>query len=304
LPGSNISQAAAKRVAILAAGTSVVLTVVLGAVYVLFDSQLALSQAADSLSDSMTQIVLAVSLFIAAAPPDADHQFGHQRAEPIAALVASVMIGVVAIEVLREAIGALVGNAEPSLHWSLPVVFAGKALVKLVMVAISRSGARTSSVIRAVYVDARNDVALSVLAVGGYFAARHGWTSLDAWLAVPIGLWIGWSAIGLARETLPLLMGEAPSEARQHELEQIAESIDGVLRAALLRAQHVGAQLDLDVRIEAEPSITLEAARRLGSRVEERLLEEDDVSHTMVHAAPLSEPVEASGTPAADEDEG
>lgn len=304
MPGSNISQAAAKRVAILAAGTSVVLTVVLGAVYVLFDSQLALSQAADSLSDSMTQIVLAVSLFIAAAPPDADHQFGHQRAEPIAALVASVMIGVVAIEVLREAIGALVGNAEPSLHWSLPVVFAGKALVKLVMAAISRSGARTSSVIRAVYVDARNDVALSVLAVGGYFAARHGWTSLDAWLAVPIGLWIGWSAIGLARETLPLLMGEAPSEARQHELEQIAESIDGVLRAALLRAQHVGAQLDLDVRIEAEPSITLEAARRLGSRVEERLLEEDDVSHTMVHAAPLSEPVEASGTPAADEDEG
>jgi ferrous-iron efflux pump FieF len=300
LPSSGPSNARPKRIAIFAVAISLVLTAVLGWVFFRFGSQLALAQAADSLSDTMTQLVLTVSLFIAVRPPDADHQFGHQRAEPIAALVASVMIGVVSIEVLREAIGALLGEAQPELHWALPIVFGGKALLKLVLTFVSRSG--SSSVMRAIHVDSRNDVALSLLAVGGYFAARHGWPSLDAWLALPIGAWIGFSAIQLARETLPLLMGEAPSAERQHELMAVAESVEGVLRAVLLRAQHVGTHLDLDVRIEADPSCTLEDARRMGSRVEERLLEEDDVSHAMVHVAPLSEP--ASATEPTEEHEG
>lgn len=289
------SSTAPKRVALAAAGSSLILVVALGVAYALYDSQLALSQAADSFGDTLTQIVLAVSLFIAARPPDADHQFGHQRAEPIAALVAAVMIGVVSVEVAREAVEALLSEHEPSLHWYLPVVFGAKALVKLVLMVISRSS--ESSVIRAIYVDSRNDVALSVLAIGGFFAARQGWRSLDAWLALPIAAWIGGSAIALARETLPLLMGEAPPVERQRELEAIAKAVPGVLRAALLRAQHVGADLDLDLRIEAEPATTLEDARRLGSRVEERLLEEDDVGHVMVHAAPLSEEVASSGEP-------
>ncbi len=298
--GSTKSAANANRIAILAVAMSVALTIALAAVYALFDSQLALAQAADSFSDTLTQVVLTVSLFIAARPPDHNHQFGHQRAEPIAALVASVMIGVVSIEVLRESAGALLGREAPSLHWSLPVVFGAKAAMKIVLSLITRPGSKESSVLRAIHVDSRNDVALSALAVGGYFAARHGLPSLDAWLALPIGLWIGWSAIGLARETLPLLMGEAPSKERQHELEAIAEAIDDVLRAVLLRAQHVGSELDLDVRVEADPGLTLEQARRLGSRVEERLLEESDVAHVMVHVAPPSEPVESAT--AADED--
>ncbi len=247
--------------------------------------------------------MLAVSVFIAARPPDAEHQFGHQRAEPIAALVAAVMIGVVSVEVLREAIGALVGQERPELHWALPAVFGAKALLKLFLTFVTRAGARSSSVMRAIHVDSRNDVLLSTLAVGGYYAAREGWPSLDAWLALPIGAWIGISALQLARETLPLLMGEAPSIERQRELATIAESVEGVLRAALLRAQHVGPQLDLDVRIEADPCCTLEEARRLGSCVEERLLQEGDVAHAMVHVAPLSEPVEPSA-PAPNEDQG
>ena len=291
---------APNRIAIGAVALSLALTAILGWVYVAFDSQLALAQAADSLSDTLTQVVLAVSVFIAARPADSDHQFGHQRAEPIAALVASVMIGVVSIEVLRESIGALLGEAQPSLHWSLPVVFGGKALLKLVLALVTRRGSEESSVLRAIHVDSRNDVALSVLAVGGYFAARHGLPSLDAWLALPIGLWIGWSAIGLARETLPLLMGEAPSEERQRELEAVARSVEGVLRAVLLRAQQIGSQLDLDLRVEADPDITLEEARRLGSRVEALLVDEDDVAHAMVHVAPFSDPVESAT--AADED--
>lgn len=301
MPSPSQGSSAANRIALLAVAISAALTALLAWVYVRFDSQLALAQAADSFSDTLTQSVLAVSVFIAARPADRNHQFGHQRAEPIAALVASVMIGVVSIEVLRESIGALLGETDPDLHWSLPAVFGAKALSKLFLAWVSRRGSDESPVLRAIHVDSRNDVALSTLAVGGYFAARHGYESLDAWLALPIGLWIGWSAIGLARETLPLLMGEAPSVERQHQLEAVAESIEGVLRAVLLRAQHVGTELDLDVRVEADPSITLEEARRLGSHVEERLLEEADVSHVMVHVAPPSEPVDSAAP--ADEDQ-
>ena len=43
--------------------------------------------------------------------------------------------------------------------------------------------------------DARNDVLVGLLALVGYFVARYGWPSLDAWLALPIALWIGTSGV-------------------------------------------------------------------------------------------------------------
>ena len=279
---------AVRRVAMVAVAISVVLMAALVLVYVLYGSQLALSQAADSLSDTLTQLALVVSLFISVRPPDEGHHYGHQRAEPIAALVASVMIGVVAIEVIREAIAALVSAESLTFHWALPLVFGVKAFAKLILAMVSRrlDRADPNPVLQAIYIDSRSDVAVCLLSIAGYFAARFGSPSLDAYLAIPVGVWIGWSAIHLARDTMPLLMGQAPHPERQGELEGIIRSVEGVRDVRRFRAQHVGVEFDIDVHVLADPELTLREAYALGRQVELRLVEELDICHAGVRVEP------------------
>lgn len=283
-----------RAVAIAAVVISVALVAGLGAVYALHGSQLALSQAADSFADSLSQLALVVSLYVAAQPPDEEHHYGHQRAEPIAALVAAVMIGVVAIEVVREAVGSLVAGDTAVMHWSLPLVFGIKAVLKIGLISAcawaDENPSEPNPVLRAVFVDARNDAVLSGLSVGGYFAARYGLPSLDAYFAIPIGLWIGWSAVDLALDTLPLLMGQAPPEERQDELEELALGVDEVRSVRRLRAQHVGVELDLDVHVTVDPELSLREAHAIGRRIEKQLCLEGDVCSATVRVEPEGEP--------------
>mgnify|MGYP000064792205 FL=1 len=276
---------AAKRIVLASTVGSALALVGLGAAYVVYDSRLALAQAADSFSDIFTAAALLVSIHIAARPPDANHPFGHQRAEPIAALMAAVIAGVLAIEVLRDAIGALVVGAVPRLDLPLLGIFLVKVVFKLAIALLSSARARRqpSPALRALQVDARNDVAVGLLAVGGFFGARYGWPSLDTWLAIPVALWVGWSGFDLARENIRLLMGEAPPEERQRSLRAVAAAVDGVRSAHDLRARFHGLELDVHVHVVVDPAITVREAHDIGERVETRLLAEDDVCHAIAH---------------------
>ena len=56
-------------------------------VYALTSSQLVLAQAADSFLDVGANLVIAYAARVARRPADRDHLYGHQRAEPIGALI-------------------------------------------------------------------------------------------------------------------------------------------------------------------------------------------------------------------------
>ncbi|HHH28456.1 MAG TPA: hypothetical protein ENK57_08940, partial [Polyangiaceae bacterium] len=77
---------AAERIALGSVSASALLFLSLVVVFSVYESRLALAQAADSFSDVFTAIALLVSMRIAAQPADETHPIGHQRAEPIAAL--------------------------------------------------------------------------------------------------------------------------------------------------------------------------------------------------------------------------
>lgn len=212
----------------------------------LFGSQLALAQAADSFMDVFTASVLAYTLGISALPRDDNHPFGHSRAQPIGALVAAVMAGILAIEVGRSSVEALITGHRPESDWLLVAAFGSKTVIKLAVMLMARSlGSRQASpAMDALRVDARNDVLVSLLAIAGFFGVRHGLPVLDSALAIPVALWIGWSGLGLARENIRLLMGEAPPQQRQDALRALAGQVPGVVNAHDLRAHFVGTHLN------------------------------------------------------------
>ncbi|MBX3273480.1 MAG: cation transporter [Sandaracinaceae bacterium] len=273
------------RLTAASAALSVLLAGALGAAHVVFSSQLALAQAADSLLDVLTAAALAWAVRVAARPPDASHPAGHHRAEPLAALLTAVVAGGLALEVVREALGAILGESRVELGWPLAAIFGVKLVGKIAIALSARASDRRtpSPALRALFVDARNDVAVGALAVGGFFAARYGWTGLDAWLALPVGAWIGWAGLALARENLGFVMGASVEPARKEALAAIAAGVEGVRSVHQVRAVHHGVEVEVTLHVVVDPSLTLRAAHDIGHAVEARLCAEPDISHAFVH---------------------
>ncbi len=263
---------------------SAVFFVGLSLVALLYESSLALAQAADSALDMAGAIVLFIVVRIARTPQDAGHPMGHSRAEPLGALFVAALSGILAFEVGTDALSALSAGVRVRLEEPLLAWFGAKAGVKAVIWSLS-SG--KGAALRALHVDARNDVLVGLSAVFGFFCARAGWASLDAWLALPVAGWIGYSGFQLAKENVGQLMGEAPSTERQAELIALAKSVSGIVDAHDLTAQYLGSDLSVHLHLGVDASLSLREAHDLGEEVRNLLLLEDDVSHCTVHLDPV-----------------
>lgn len=278
----------AARLTIASVAGSLVMAIALFAVHVFFHSQLALAQAADSLSDMLAGSVLAWAIRQSAQPADDDHPHGHSRAEPIAALIVAVLAGVLSIEVLRAAVLALVAGAEPELDAPVALVFAAKVVFKIgIAVTATRwLRQRANPAIDALRVDARNDVLVGSVAVVGFVVALSGLPAVDSVLAIATALYVGASGLRLARENIELLMGASAPVDRRAELTNVAGATPGVVRTDALTATWHGADLHVYVEVAVERSLSLLDAHAIGHAVEERLSREDDVARAVVHVGP------------------
>ena len=274
---------AQRRLALVTLLGSGTLVVGLFAAYLFFGSQLALAQAADSFLDVFTAAVLTYAIGVAAQPEDAEHPLGHSRAEPLGALVTAVIAGVLAVEVARSAVTALLLGAEPHLDAPLLLAFAAKIAFKGGVLLAARALGRHNPAVAALAVDARNDILLSAVAVLGYLAARAGAPRIDAWLALPVAAWIGLAGVRLARDNLRLLMGVAPALERQRQLTDLARAVPGVRGARPVVAQHLGTVLDVRVEVIVDGALTVRQGHDIGEAVRARLLAQPDVGHCSVH---------------------
>ncbi|MDD9942782.1 MAG: cation diffusion facilitator family transporter [Myxococcales bacterium] len=283
--GSLHSARAGRRLTGLNVLISVVLAIPLTWIGFTRGTKLGLAQAADSVADSLTALALLYSLTLAARPADEDHPRGHQRAEPLAALFAAMMTGVLSFQVLSASIAAIRAGSSPTMDWPVAFVFTLKFVARLVMsVAAGRAHrAGGGPALRALQVDARNDTLVSGLALLGFLATRFGWAGWDAWLAIPVALWIAAAGLSLAQENVRLLMGEAAPPERVSELQAVAERVPGVDSVHGLTARYDGVRLEVSLHIVVDDTLSVRQAHDVAEAVEARLLSEGDVVFASVH---------------------
>ncbi len=204
----------------------------------------------------------------------------------MAALVVAVLAALLGFEVLGKAIGALVNEEHAILGWPIVATLAVKVVAKgvLVVLALRQHRKRSSSALRAFAVDARNDVLVGIASIIGVIAVRvAGVPSLDAWLAIPVALWIAVSGFMLGLESTRLLMGAAPAPRRQEQLRTVAEKVAGVAAIGGLRARFQGDDVLVWVEVRVDPELSVRKAHDIGESVERALRSEPDVCDVFAH---------------------
>ena len=262
------------------AAFSVVFSLGLGIAAYVLTSQLALAQAADSVLDIGASLLLAWTANIAKAPRDAGHPMGHSRAEALGGLAVAGLSGLLALEVLGRSISALMGESRPRLEDILLVLFAIKVVFKAGLFVVARTG--KTPALRAISVDARNDLLVGTVAALGFVGAKAGAPSLDSWLALPLGVWIGWSGFQLAKENVVLLMGAAPPLGREDELRARAAQASAEVQIGALRAHYLGHELAVEVEVLVPGDMPVGLAEGHARAVHDALAAEDDIVHAAV----------------------
>ena len=74
--------------------------------------------------------------------------------------------------------------------------------------------------------DSRNDVASTAAVLAAYAFAYFTHIQIDGWAGLLVAVFILWSGVGIAKDTIDPLLGEAPDEALVHAIAQEIRSYD------------------------------------------------------------------------------
>lgn len=178
----------------------------------------------NNLTDMGSSIVTVLGFKLANRPADSDHPFGHGRIEYISALVVSIFILVVGIELLKSSASALLNQAlSPAYSLWAVVILAVSVAVKLWLFIFNRKIGKKidSEALIATAKDSLNDaVATGVILISvGISSVFSLPFNVDAVMGCAVALFILWSGISSAKETLNLILGTPPSKELISEIE-------------------------------------------------------------------------------------
>jgi cation diffusion facilitator family transporter len=250
-----------------------------------------LSEAAHSGLDTMVTGLTLVAVSVAARPPDADHPYGHGKAENLAALIEGVALLILAIIIAREAILRLMhsGPPVPTPWYAFTVVGISIVVDASRARVLSRAGKKYSSpALQADAIHFTADLVTSAVVLLGLITVRLGHPAADAVGGLLIAVYVCFSSIRLGRRSVDALMDRAP-EAAIRRVRGAAGAVDGVREVRRVRLRYAGAQPQTDVVVGVSRTVPLEVAHTLTERVEQAIRSVEPGADVVVHVEPLAD---------------
>ena len=248
------------------------------------------SDALESTVNVATAIAALIAIRIAARPADAEHPYGHHKAEFFSAVLEGVMIIVAALLILREAYLNLLHPVALDLPVEGLIVNGGATVINALWawVLVTR-GRRLRS--PALVADGRHlftDVVTSAgVALGLLVAIVTGWWILDPLMAAVVAVNILWSGSKVVRESLSGLMDEAvPQKTLDAIRGIISAEAGGAVEAHDLRTRHAGKATFIDFHLVVPGDMTVFDAHEICDRVEAVLKKEIQGSKITIHVEP------------------
>lgn len=197
-----------------------------GIVGVLTGSVSIAADALNNLSDASGSIVTLIGFRLADKPADEDHPFGHARAEYLSGLAVAGLILIIGTELVKSSVDKILNPTPVEFSPVVAGVLLASIGVKLWMFLFNNSlGKRIdSTALRATAQDSRNDC-ITTTAVLAAALIEHFWNlPADGYIGLGVALFILYSGVQLAKDTISPLLGEnANPELQQKIVDYIAE---------------------------------------------------------------------------------
>ncbi|AKM11167.1 cation diffusion facilitator family transporter [Croceicoccus naphthovorans] len=248
-----------------------------------------LGSLADTALDLVASLVTLIGVWVAAQPADADHRFGHGKAEALAALVQVVLISISAVGLAARSIDMWIGGgrteaAETGIGVSIIAMGATLLLLAWQRHVIKRTN---SLAIQTDHVHYKSDILLNFGVIAALVLDQYaGITGADPVFGLIIALWLGWNAWEASQQAVDNLMDrEWPVEKRQRLLDTIRDNPDlhGVHD---LRTRTAGHRDFAQFHITVDPHMTVAEAHDVMDAIEAKLLARFPDTEFLIHTDP------------------
>ena len=287
------TEATPNRASYLALGSIVVGVTVLAlkfGAYWLTGSVALYSDALESTINVVAALVAFAALRLSAKPADANHPYGHQKIEYIAAVFEGALILLAAVAVFHAAYNAWLA---PRVITPDPYGIGLNILASVInafwcSVLIRRGRALRSPALVADGKHLQSDVVSSVgVLVALLLAFSTGLPWLDPLLAGLVALNILWSGWSLMQTSFSGLMDEAAAPEDVERIRAvIARHADGAIEAHDLRTRHSGRLTFIEFHLVVPADMRVDAAHDICDRIEAALRGEVEGASITIHVEP------------------
>ena len=268
--------------------------------WLLTESVSMLSSLVDSALDFVASLVTFLAVRHALIPADADHRFGHGKAEALAGLAQAGFIaasggGLLLTvgdrilhphQVQREAVGLAISALAIVLTLGL-VIFQNHVVKRSGSIAISADKAHYAT-------DLVSNIAVGIAL---FLSGTFDQPLIDAGMAALVALYLIRGAWHVGRDSLDVLMDRELPGPDRNRIADIARSDPDVRDVHDLRTRSAGLTKFIQLHVELDPALPLVTAHEIGDRVEAKLQEAYPDAEIILHVDPygVMEPRQAIG---------
>jgi len=274
--------------------SNLLLSLIKAAAGIIGNSKALIADAFHSASDVISSVVVLAGINAAQKPPDHDHPYGHGKAELVAAIIVSVLLGVVGIELIIHSGPSFTGSPDVPSGWVLYIVLFSILVKEILFQVKNRIGLRMNS--QAMIADAwhhRSDALSSIAVMTGVGASLLADNLQLEWLVYAdpaAGILIAGMILKMAWD----IGNEAVHKTMDHTLhldETLAMrnsviDIGGVKTIDSFRAREHGHYIIVDIKISVEANLSVEEGHAIGKKVKERLMKIENIEDVLVHINP------------------
>lgn len=265
---------------------------------ILGNSYALIADGVESLLDIATSTLVWAGFKWAARPPDADHPYGHGKAEALAAfLVGFVIVGAAAWIGWHAVLEIITPHGGP--HWATLPLLAGVVVIKTVFSRRLTTAGKdhASTALGAEGWHHLSDAVTSAAAFAGIAVAvigGAGYENADDWAALLACGVIAWNGVTVFRQALGDVMDSAAPTPFEAEVRRVAQEVPGVVNLDQCRVRKSGLSYLVDIHVRVDPTMTVRAGHEIAHAVKDALmLSTLRIGDVLVHI----EPAEISGGP-------
>ena len=267
-----------------------ILIVIKSIAFVLTGSIALLGSLVDSILDLAASFINFIAIKASLEPPDSDHRFGHGKAEAIAGLAQSSIIFGSSIFILFESASRIfTPHVVEATNIGIIVSVIAIVLTFLLVLYQKHVVKETGSVaIEADSLHYTGDLLLNAAVILALFLVNiEGFALSDGLIGIGIALYIAWTAVGIARSSIDMLMDKEFEKAEREEIFNLVMGNADVKGMHDLKTRRSGLQSFIQMHIELEPKMTLYDAHMIADEVEATVGEAFGNAEILIHLDPL-----------------
>jgi cation diffusion facilitator family transporter len=292
-PSLTVSQRAQTSARLVAAG--MLLNLVLGAAKLaggIFGHSYALvADAAESLLDTLSSLLVWAGFRLAAKPPDADHPYGHGKASALSGLMVAGTVFLAAAGIAWQSVHEII-TPHHGPHWlTLPLLAVVVAVKEIFSRRMMRLDAKYgATALKAEAWHHRSDAITSAAAFIGIaigVVGGPGYEAADDWAALLACVLIAANGVIIARGSLGEIMDTAVPVETEAEIRRLAGDVPGVRYVEKCRVLRSGLSLLVDIHVHVDAALTVREGHAIAHAVKDALVAAPlTISDVAVHIEP------------------